>query len=151
MGFLQRFDPVVHALLRIIVGFLFACHGASKIFGVLGGPPAGLPAGLLWSTGFIELVGGVLVMVGLFGAAAAFVCSGEMAVAYFMVHQPRALFPLLNGGELAILNCWVFLLIAVRGSGIWSVDAARGAGGLAAGGGVGYLAVTETVELRMRD
>jgi len=151
MGFLQRFDLPVHALLRIIAGFLFACHGASKVFGVLGGPPPGLPPGMLWATGLIELVGGVLVMVGLFGAVVAFVCSGEMAVAYFTAHQPRALFPLQNGGELAILYCWTFLLIAVRGSGIWSVDAARGYGGLASGESVGYLEVTESVELQMRD
>jgi putative oxidoreductase len=151
MGFLRRFDAQVHALLRIIVGFLFACHGASKVLGLLGGPPPGMSPGLLWSSGPIELVGGVLVLLGLFGAVAAFVCSGEMAVAYFVHHQPQALFPMQNGGELAIVYCWVFLLIAVRGSGIWSVDAARGAGGLAAGEGAGYFAVSESIELRMRD
>ncbi len=151
MAFLRRFDSPIHALLRIIVGFLFACHGASKVLGVLGGPPPGMPPPLMWSSGLIELVGGILVMLGLFGAVAAFVCGGEMAVAYFTQHQPRALFPLQNGGELAILYCWAFLLIAVRGSGIWSVDAARGYGGLAAGEGVGYLEVSESIELRTRD
>jgi putative oxidoreductase len=151
MAFLRRFDPQVHALLRIIAGFLFACHGASKLFGVLGGPPPGMAPGLLWSSGLVELVGGTLVMIGLFGAAAAFVCSGEMAVAYFMHHQPLRLFPLQNGGELAILYCWVFLLIAVRGPGIWSVDAARGAGGPAAGDGTPYFEMTESIELRMRE
>ncbi len=149
MGFLTRFAAPIHALVRIILGFLFSCHGASKLFGVLGGAPPGLSAPLLQISGAIELVGGALVMVGLFGALAAFVCSGEMAVAYFMVHQPQALFPLENHGELAIVYCWVFLLVAARGSGIWSVDAARGSGGPAAGQG-GYLEVSETVEVELR-
>jgi len=148
MGFLERFAAPIHALVRIIVGFLFLCHGAAKLFGVLGGAP-GLTAPMLQIAGGIELVGGALVMVGLFGAPAAFVCSGMMAVAYLMVHQPQALFPLENRGELAILYCWIFLLIAARGSGIWSIDAARGRGGAAAGQG-DYVEVEETVEFEVR-
>ena len=147
MGFLERFAAPIHALVRIIAGFLFLCHGAAKLFGVLGGAPPGLTAPLLQIAGAIELVGGALVMVGLFGALAAFVCSGQMAVAYFMAHQPQALFPLQNHGELAILYCWIFLLIAARGSGIWSIDAARGRGGAATGE---YVEVEETVELELR-
>jgi putative oxidoreductase len=149
MGFLERFAPPIHALVRIIVGFLFLCHGAAKLFGVLGGAPPGMPSPLLQIAGAIELVGGALVMVGLFGALAAFVCSGQMAVAYFLVHQRQALFPLENHGELAILYCWIFLLIAARGSGIWSLDAARGRGGLAAGQGE-LIEVEESVELEIR-
>ena len=146
MGFLERFAAPIHALVRIIAGFLFLCHGAAKLFGVLGGAP-GMEPPLLQIAGSIELVGGALVMLGLFGAPAAFVCSGMMAVAYFLVHQPQALFPLENRGELAILYCWVFLLIAARGSGIWSIDAARGRGGAATGE---YVEVEETVELQLR-
>ena len=149
MGFLERFSAPIHALVRIIVGFLFLCHGAQKLFGVLGGVPPGVPAPLLYSAGVIELVGGALVMLGLFGALAAFVCSGQMAVAYFTAHQPKALFPLENHGELAILYCWIFLLIAARGSGIWSFDAARGRGGAAAGEGE-LVAVAESVEFEVR-
>ena len=149
MGFLERFAAPIHALVRIIVGFLFLCHGAAKLFGALGGAPPGLTAPLLQISGAIELLGGALVMLGLFGALAAFVCSGQMAVAYFLVHQPQALFPLENHGELAILYCWTFLLIAARGSGIWSIDAARGRGGPAAGQGE-YVEVEETVEVELR-
>jgi putative oxidoreductase len=149
MGFLERFTAPIHALVRIIAGFLFLCHGAAKLFGVLGGAPPGLAAPLLQISGAVELVGGALVMVGLFGPLAAFVCSGQMAVAYFMVHQPQALFPLENRGELAILYCWIFLLIAARGSGIWSIDALRGRGGPATEEG-GFVTVEETVELEFR-
>jgi putative oxidoreductase len=128
---LGRYSEPAYAALRIVTGFLFACHGAQKILGLLGGiDEAGGTAafGLIWVAGAIELVGGLLVMLGLFTGTAAFICSGQMAVAYFMAHQPQALFPIQNKGELAVLYCWSFLFIATRGSGIWSIDRARSAG-----------------------
>jgi putative oxidoreductase len=129
MEFLSRFREPIYALLRIVVGFLFLCHGVQKLNMLLTGaelPPMPLP--LFWTTALIESLGGLLVMVGFAAGPAGFLCSGTMAVAYFMAHQPEALLPLHNKGELAALYCWVFLFIASRGSGIWSVDAARGAG-----------------------
>jgi putative oxidoreductase len=121
---LGRYSEPAYALMRIVVGFLFACHGAQKIFGLLGGVDgdgAAASFGLIWVAGLIELVGGLLVATGFQAASAAFLCSGQMAVAYFMAHQGRALVPLQNGGELAVLYCFVFLFIATRGSGIWSL------------------------------
>ena len=126
-AFLAPHAERVYALMRIVVGFLFLCHGAQKLFGLFGGTSGEMPAALLWTAGLIEFLGGALVMVGLQAGWAAFLASGTMAVAYFMVHQPQALFPIENRGELAALYCWVFLFIATRGSGTWSVDAARGA------------------------
>lgn len=114
----------IYALLRIVAGLLFTCHGLQKMFGLLGGEAASM--GLIWFAGLIELVGGALVMLGLYAGWAAFICSGHMAVAYFVAHQPHALLPIQNRGELAALYAFVFLFIAARGSGIWSVDAARG-------------------------
>ena len=113
-------------------GFLFSCHGAQKILGLFGGvDEAGTAAsfGLIWIAGIIELVGGLLVAMGFQAAIAAFLCSGQMAVAYFMAHQGRALFPIQNGGELAALYSFVFLFIATRGSGIWSIGSRGGAAG----------------------
>lgn len=118
---LARFANVTYALFRIVTGFLFAFHGAQKLFGAFGGqavPIASMP-GL---AGIIELVGGVLVMVGLFTGVAAFIASGEMAAAYFMAHAPRGLWPIQNGGELAVLYCFAFLYIASRGAGRFGVD-----------------------------
>ena len=88
-------------------------------------PPPPVPSFVVYIGGPIELIGGLLVMIGLFAGWAAFICSGMMAVAYGMVHGLQALLPLQNGGELAALYCFVFLYIAAHGSGIWSVDAAR--------------------------
>jgi len=120
---LARFGEHAYAIMRIVVGGLFIFHGAQKLFGAFGGRPQPLPT-LAGAAGIIELVCGVLVMIGLFGGLAAFVASGEMAVAYFMRHQPRGTWPIQNQGELAALYCFVFLCIAARGSGIWSVDSA---------------------------
>jgi putative oxidoreductase len=129
MGFLQPFLEPIHALLRIFAGLLFAQHGLQKVFGMFGGPPEA-PAAILWTAGPIELVGGLLVALGLYAGPAAFLCSGTMAFAYFLAHWPGgesgSFFPIANRGELAVLYCFVFLWIAARGSGIWSVDAARG-------------------------
>src|SRR5512136_890727 len=124
---LGRYSEVLYALLRIIVGLLFACHGAQKLFGVLGGQVQ-LSNPLFLAAGVIEFVGGGLVALGLQAAWAAFVASGEMAVAYFWVHARGGLWPILNKGELAALYCFVFLYIASRGSGTMSVDALMGKG-----------------------
>jgi putative oxidoreductase len=101
-------------------------HGAQKL---LGFPPSDHPLPelltLLWFAGLLELVGGFLVLIGLFTRCASFVLSGEMAVAYWMVHAPRSFFPALNGGDAAILFCFVFLYLAVAGAGAFSIDAAR--------------------------
>jgi len=120
MNTLKKFEPYAYSVLRIVFGFLFACHGASKIFGVMGGQR---PQSVLdWTGAGIELVGGVLILIGLLTQLAAFVSSGEMAVAYFMVHQKHSFFPLMNHGELAVIYCFVALLIACRGAGKWGVD-----------------------------
>ena len=120
MNVLKKFEPTAYAALRIVFGFLFACHGASKFFGVLGGHRPNDVLG--WTGAGIELVGGVLILIGLLTHLAAFLASGEMAVAYFMVHQPRGFLPLKNGGELAVIYCFVALFIACRGAGKWAVD-----------------------------
>ena len=120
MNALKKFEPYAYAALRIVFGFLFACHGASKIFGVLGGEkPQEL---LMWVGAGIELVGGVLILVGFLTQLAAFLSSGEMAVAYFMFHQKHHFFPLVNHGELAVIYCFVALFIACRGAGKWGID-----------------------------
>ena len=124
MKVLVRTESRVYALLRIVGGFLFLCHGAQKIFGVLGGSQAQLIS-LMGLAGIIELVGGLLIMLGLFASYAAFVCSGQMAVAYLMAHARQGFWPIENKGELAALYAFLFLYIAAKGSGIWSIDALR--------------------------
>ncbi|HUH08147.1 MAG TPA: DoxX family protein [Egibacteraceae bacterium] len=126
---LKAFEPQAYALVRVVTGFLFLCHGTQKLFGFPAPVPEGAPAFVLYLGGGIELVAGALVMIGLFTGAAAFIASGQMAVAYWMAHGTSSLFPLNNGGELAALYCFVFLFIAARGAGICSVDRARGAAG----------------------
>ena len=125
-NFMRSYEPQTYALLRIVTGFLFLWHGMQKLFGFPGQMPAGVPPLVLWVAGPIELVGGTLVMVGLFTRWAAFVASGLMAFAYWLGHGTRALLPVLNQGELAVLYCFVFLFISARGPGIWSVDGQRG-------------------------
>jgi putative oxidoreductase len=124
-AFMRRFDSQAYAALRIVAGLLFLWHGTQKIFGFPVPMPADAPAFVVWVAGGIELVGGMLVLVGFYTKPAAFLCSGLMAAAYWMAHGTRALFPLENGGELAVLYCFVFLFLAAHGSGIWSVDEAR--------------------------
>jgi putative oxidoreductase len=125
MRFLSRYADHLYAVLRIVAGFLFLLHGAQKLFGVLGGQQvSAADAPLMFLAGIIELVGGALIMVGLFTGVAAFIASGEMAVAYFMVHVPMGFWPILNQGELAALYCFLFLYIAARGSGPLSLDRA---------------------------
>jgi putative oxidoreductase len=123
MRFLERFTEPCYALFRIVFGLLFACHGAQKVFGLLGGQKAGVP--LMIVGGWIELVAGILVLVGLFAGIAAFIASGEMAVAYFMAHASGGFWPIINHGELAVVYCFAFLYIAAKGSGIWSIDQLR--------------------------
>ncbi len=121
-AFMGRFRSETYALLRIVAGLLFLWHGSQKLFGFPADAPGGVPAFVIYVGAPIELVGGTLVMVGLFTRWAAFLCSGMMAAAYWMAHGTRSLFPLVNGGELAVLYCFVFLLIAAQGAGRWSVD-----------------------------
>ncbi len=122
---LGRYSEPLYALMRLVVGLLFACHGAQKLFGVLGGQSQ-LANPKMIAAGVIELVGGGLVALGLWAAWAAFVASGQMAVAYFTVHASGGFWPVVNKGELAVLYCFVFLYIASRGSGSLSVDALAG-------------------------
>jgi len=121
---LGRFAPQFYALLRIVAGFLFAFHGAQKLLGLFGGTRVPLFT-QLWAAGVIELVGGILIAIGLYASLAAFVACGEMAVAYFQAHAPRDPIPIVNQGELAILYCFVFLYIAARGNGGWSVGGGK--------------------------
>jgi putative oxidoreductase len=119
-----RLSPAAYAALRIVAGLLFACHGLQKMFGVLGGNQVELMS-RLGAAGLIELVGGALIAVGLLTSPVAFIASGEMAAAYFLAHLPRGPWPIQNGGELAVLYCFLFLYIATRGGGIASVDSLR--------------------------
>jgi putative oxidoreductase len=125
-AFMKSYGSQTYAIMRIIVGFLFLCHGSQKLFGFPGALPEGVPPFIVYGAGSIELIGGILILIGLFTSWAAFICSGQMAVAYWMAHGSKALFPIANGGELAVLYCFVFLYIAAQGAGLWSVDTARG-------------------------
>ena len=121
---LGRVSPYLYALLRIAAGLAFAQHGAQKLFGVIGGQAAALTS-QLGLAGIIEFVGGLLIALGLFTSPVAFVASGEMAWAYFQRHAPRGSWPIQNGGELAVLYCFIFLYLAAVGSGKLSIDSIR--------------------------
>ena len=112
----------VFSITRVVFGFLYLVHGLQKLFGMFGGEVAQLNT-LRGAAGIIETVGGVLVVLGLFTRPVAFITSGEMAAAYFLNHQPRATWPVNNGGELAALFCFFFLYLSARGPGPWSLDA----------------------------
>src|SRR5579864_4762937 len=117
---LGKWSEEIYVLLRFMMGFMIGCHGVQKVFGLLDGES---PAhGLFLLAGVIETLGGPLVMVGLFTSPVALLLSGEMAVAYFMVHAGFRFWPLLNGGEIVVANCFAFLYIAAKGAGILSVD-----------------------------
>jgi putative oxidoreductase len=120
---LAAWTPRALSILRIITGLLFLEHGTQKL---LGFPPSEHAAPALFSLigvqGVLELVGGVLILIGLFTRPVAFILAGDMAVAYFLAHAPKSFFPTLNGGQLAILFCFVFLYLAFAGGGEWSVD-----------------------------
>jgi len=124
MKFLTKYEDHAYALLRIVAGTLFAFHGAQKLLGILGGfrPPV---ASQLWYAGIIELFGGLLIALGVGTRIAAIIASGEMAVAYFQAHWKFQLgshfFPVVNKGELAVLYCFIFLLIATRGTVKWGL------------------------------
>jgi len=124
--FMKKYSSQTYALMRMIVGFLFLWHGSQKLLGYPSPMPMVPPAFITYIAGPLELFGGILIMVGLFTSWTAFLCSGLMAVAYWMAHGPKGFLPTENGGELAVLYCFVFLFISATGSGIWSVDAAKG-------------------------
>ncbi|MCB2379387.1 DoxX family protein [Hymenobacter sp. BT635] len=113
------------ALLRIVAGVLFAMHGSQKLLGFPGDGSTVPVASLMGVAGIIELVGGLLIAVGLFTRVAAFLASGQMAVAFFMAHFPKGPLPIENQGEPAVLFCFIFLFIAAHGPGIWSLDGLR--------------------------
>ncbi len=123
--FLGPYAPYLYALLRIVAGLMFAMHGSQKLFGIPGGKDPVALFSMMGLAGVVELVGGLLIALGLFASIAAFIASGQMAVAYFMAHAPQAALPLLNGGETAVLYCFLFLYIAARGAGVWSLDSLR--------------------------
>ena len=124
--FWATWSPRVLSVARIVVGLLFLEHGLSKYTGFpTPGPASFHVIGLLGLAGAIEIIGGVLIAIGLFTRAAAFIASGEMAFAYFISHFPKSFDPLTNGGDEAILFCFIFLLIAFEGGGPWGVDGAR--------------------------
>jgi len=120
----QHWAPRFRSILRIMAGLLFLEHGTSKVLGI---PPSGmhwsfdLASPMGWA-GILEFVGGILLVLGLFTRITAFILSGEMAVAYFMVHMPNGFYPLENKGEIAVLYCFVFLFLSVAGAGPWSLD-----------------------------
>ena len=123
---LSKYSGQAYALLRIITGAMFAFHGAQKMFGILSEYPQPVIGSQMWVGGIIELVGGLLIVVGFQTRLAAFLASGTMAVAYFQFHwkfqMGKEFFPAINQGELAVLYCFIFLYIACRGGGMWSLD-----------------------------
>ena len=125
VSFMKAYQEQTYALLRITTGFMFLFHGTQKI---LGFPPASYdpPAHILYVAGPIELIGGVLIMIGLFTAPIAFLASGLMAAAYWMAHfGAEKYLPIMNGGDAAVMYCFIFLYISTKGSGIWSVDGGK--------------------------
>jgi putative oxidoreductase len=130
---LARYTPYALAALRIVAALIFMEHGTQKLLGFPAPPEGGQPPllSLRGIGGVMEIVGGLLLLIGLFTRPVAFLLAGEMAVAYWLFHAPRSFFPVLNGGDAAILYCFVFLLLVFTGPGAWSVDGARaGAAGL---------------------
>jgi putative oxidoreductase len=123
---LTNWAPHVLSLLRIVVGLLFLQHGLVKLFAFPMASPAPPTMGsLIWYAGLIEIVGGILLILGLLTRLVAFIVAGEMAFAYFMGHASRSIYPIQNGGNLAILYCFVFFYLVFSGPGPWSVDAKR--------------------------
>jgi putative oxidoreductase len=129
----ERYSPMVYAIFRMVFGLLFLMHGLQKLAAMFGGMPGfngPVPLGtLLGVGGVIECITGTMILVGFLTAPAAFIASGMMAYAYFTQHFPRAPWPILNGGEPAVMNCFAFLYMASRGSGPWSLDSLRKRGG----------------------
>jgi len=119
--FISRYEPQIYAILRIVIGFLFLVHGSQKFFS-FPDPGMHMPPFMVFVAGPIEFFGGLLVMTGLWTNWAAFISSGEMAVAYWMAHGTHAILPIQNGGEMAMIYCFVFLFISAKGSGVFSID-----------------------------
>ena len=122
--FATDWAPRVLSIVRIVTALLFMEHGMQKLFGFPSAPIHPEMFSLLWFAAVLEFLGGLLVLVGLFTRPAAFLLSGEMAVAYWIAHAPRGPFPAVNGGDAAILFCFVFLYLAAAGAGPWSIDRA---------------------------
>jgi putative oxidoreductase len=120
MNALSRFADPVYAVLRLIVGLMFASHGAQKVFGMFGGKVA--QTGDMIFAGWVELVGGLLIAFGLLTRPTAFLCSGLMAVAYFKAHAPQGWHPVMNRGELAVVYCFLFLFMFMYGPGRYALD-----------------------------
>ena len=114
--------PHILGITRILIGVMFACHGAQKVLGAFGGMPAEAPKFVVWTAGPIEFFGGILIALGLFTRTTAFICSGLMAAAYFMGHASNGFWPKANGGEPAVMYCWIFLYIAAAGPGAFALD-----------------------------
>jgi putative oxidoreductase len=127
MSSLNRFSDPFYCIMRLVVGLMFACHGLDKIFGAFT-PKTEALSTLMVVGGWVEIVCGFLIAFGLLTRLAAFVASGEMAVAFLMMHAPKGLIPYVNKGELAVVYCFVFFYIFLRGSGSWSIDAMMGKG-----------------------
>ena len=120
---MNRMAGVTHALLRIFAGLIFICPGGMKLFGWFGGmPPGNQMTPLLWLAGIIEVFGGILIVLGLFTRAVAFIASGEMAAAYFIGHFPQSFWPIKNHGEAAVLLCFIFFFLWGNGAGPFSLD-----------------------------
>ncbi|MBB3899308.1 DoxX family protein [Roseococcus suduntuyensis] len=122
---LTRYAPHVLSVLRVVTAFIFLLHGTQKLLGIPAATRMPDFLSMLWVAGALEIVGGVLLIIGLFTRPTAFVLSGLMAFAYFIAHAPRSIFPTLNGGDAAILYCFVFLYLVFAGPGPWSLDARR--------------------------
>lgn len=125
MGFLSPYSGPLLSILRIVSALIFIAHGTTKLFGfpateMFAQPPE--PMTLMWIGGILEAGGGALLLVGLFTRPVAFVLSGMMAVAYWMFHAPASIYPIQNGGDAAILYCFIFLYIAAAGPGAWALD-----------------------------
>lgn len=120
--YLEKYSSYIYAILRMMAGLMFAMHGSQKLFGIPAGKSPVPLASLMGVGGVLELVCGVLIALGFFASYAAFIASGEMAVAYFMMHASHGFLPIVNQGELAVIYCFLFLYIAARGSGVWSLD-----------------------------
>ena len=124
---LSRLTPHLQSALRIVAAFIFVAHGTQKLFGVPGaGPQSTVPlASLMGAAGVLETVGGALMVLGLFTRPVAFLLSGQMAIAYYIRHRPAGPWPIMNGGELAVLFCFIWLFFVAAGPGPWSLDALR--------------------------